>query len=353
MKEVTEPKIDQDALRLRRWAISVGLLVAISCFAMMYAAEMVGTKIIDARDSWKEMNQESLKVNAHLEGLLREVGYGGFIHHWKNWILRRDERDRQALIGARQRLHAQLEGYRSVPRISDAELKALDRVETTFDEYFVRYQESLSPGLISRSAEDMEKALVVSDTLAIRAMDELIEAAKAREKLQNVRTDASIEGSLAFLHARFGLIILVLLTGGLVVALIRHLSQSHAEVKAAREHMDTLLHSSPVAMVLVDKTGNLRRWNEQATKLFGYDNEEMKGLTVEDLMPEPYREGHPERRHAYMDDMALRKKVSEGRSMLVRDSFGKKIPVTTYLSYLASSDDPLVIAALVRDGGAV
>jgi len=57
-----------------------------------------------------------------------------------------------------------------------------------------------------------------------------------------------------------------------------------------------LLEAAPDAMVIMNKEGRLVLVNTQTERLFGYTREELLGATVELLVPERYRSGHPAHR---------------------------------------------------------
>jgi PAS domain S-box-containing protein len=62
---------------------------------------------------------------------------------------------------------------------------------------------------------------------------------------------------------------------------------------------ERLLNATPDAVVITDADGVVTVVNEQALELFGYAREELVGHKVEMLIPERYRERHPDHRRAY------------------------------------------------------
>lgn len=62
---------------------------------------------------------------------------------------------------------------------------------------------------------------------------------------------------------------------------------------------ERLLQATPDAIVITDSEGTITVVNDQAVELFGYPREEMLGKRVEILIPERFRERHPDHRRGY------------------------------------------------------
>ncbi len=71
-------------------------------------------------------------------------------------------------------------------------------------------------------------------------------------------------------------------------------SQKKAEekLKDSEKKYKSLTESANDAIISADKAGNIVFWNKGATRLFGYEESEVMGLSLTILMPERYREGH-------------------------------------------------------------
>lgn len=88
-----------------------------------------------------------------------------------------------------------------------------------------------------------------------------------------------------------------------LVAAIRDVSErtrlrGRAEIAAAQ--LRAFFDSAPDAMVVVDADGIVRFANPRVTEVLGYDVDEVVGRPVEILVPEQFREGHPELRSRYV-----------------------------------------------------
>src|ERR1700676_1472484 len=92
----------------------------------------------------------------------------------------------------------------------------------------------------------------------------------------------------------------------------------------ARHILEALFESVPEAVVISDENGCILRVNVQVEKLFGYSRDELRGLPIELLLPEQFRDVHlgrgdhqDQRRGAL--DMGLEQcgKHKDGREFLI------------------------------------
>ncbi|MCC7271668.1 MAG: PAS domain S-box protein [Alphaproteobacteria bacterium] len=65
-----------------------------------------------------------------------------------------------------------------------------------------------------------------------------------------------------------------------------------AELELRAAYLQSILDTVPDAMVVIDESGVIERFNSAAERLFGYGAHEVAGQNVKILMPSPYREEH-------------------------------------------------------------
>ncbi|TLS73538.1 PAS domain S-box protein [Mariprofundus erugo] len=72
----------------------------------------------------------------------------------------------------------------------------------------------------------------------------------------------------------------------------RHLDQMTArkrEIEEQAERMEAILDTAMDGIISIDVNGNILTFNQAASAIFGYSEEEVRGESVKLLMPEPYR----------------------------------------------------------------
>src|SRR3982751_2753378 len=103
-----------------------------------------------------------------------------------------------------------------------------------------------------------------------------------------------------------------------------------------------IFQSMSEGIVMVDVDGVIKIANPVAEQIFGYTNDELCGLLMENLLPERYRGGHVSFRQAFNNDPHPRR-MGFGRDLTALRKDGTEFPVEISLSYTKMKGNLLVM----------
>ncbi len=112
------------------------------------------------------------------------------------------------------------------------------------------------------------------------------------------------------------------------------------------ERFRRVVEFSPIAKVMVNMAGTIEMVNRQAEHLFGYDREDMLGNSIEMLLPERFRQQHPQWRRAFFNDPQSRP-MGAGRDLFALHKDGSEFPVEIGLNPIETDEGPMVLSAIV------
>jgi PAS domain S-box-containing protein len=110
---------------------------------------------------------------------------------------------------------------------------------------------------------------------------------------------------------------------------------------------EALFETAPDAMIVSDATGHIVLANPQAQRLFGYESTQMRGLSVDALVPDSVRAQHRHHRASYIDNPRPRP-MGTGQELVGQRSDGTGFPVEIALSPIQTPDGKFFVAS-IRD----
>lgn len=119
------------------------------------------------------------------------------------------------------------------------------------------------------------------------------------------------------------------------------------ELRESEKRFRSLFESSPDAIVLSDKSGTITELNGQVEKFFGYSRGELIGQPVEILVPERFRQPHPQRRAEYSEKSRTRP-MGAGLELFGRRKDGSEFPADIMLSPVELAGGRMVLS-VIRD----
>lgn len=278
----------------------MGIVILMSGF-MLYQSKMLSA----LTHNWSLVTAVELERSNKLTKLERSLGYTGFIHHFKNYLLRRSDvyfdKAISSYIIAKENL-TQLEKK----SISEKEKENILVISKTINEYYENLQNAHKYWQ-NLSTEELDKRVKIDDLPAEKALNELRNFIEQEYAIQFESTRLKNEA----LEEKTLFTTLVLIPVMLVLSIVfyfflKRFSKIFSENNVILEH-------SPDGIIYSDEQGNILQANQKARSLFEYTTDEFTRLTIEDLIPDRHRGQHIKTRKDFM-------KKEQHQAMTQRDT---------------------------------
>ncbi len=115
---------------------------------------------------------------------------------------------------------------------------------------------------------------------------------------------------------------------------------------SAEDRFAVVVEASPTALVLTGASGRIELVNRQAERMFGYDRAELRGRTLELLMPERFRSGHVALRDRFRSNMGPRL-IDQRWGLFGRRKDGTEFPLEIGLNPIRLDGEAMVLAGLI------
>ncbi|MBF0214157.1 MAG: PAS domain S-box protein [Magnetococcales bacterium] len=345
----SDPVSSHDALS--NYPFQIRLVILSSLLVILVVLVFGGLALWRFQDTeamWEEYTQRVADISESLADVQRQVGYGGFIHNFKNLVLRRD------IPRYRERIERDLAGMKTAfNRLEKSLILSENRVRvavlrSTFAEYERKYQLALLLIQQGLDSDAIDAQVKVDDHAALVALEGLIE--RANEITEETKTRARASNAAALRFAQLGgvMVLLFLLTASVsMVILLRRTIAAHNRSRLVQTRLDTLLDTSPDPMITLAADGRIVRVNQMAEKFFGYAQDELIGTEIERLIPERFHQAHRGHREGYFAAPSHRAMGSNlSLSALTRD--GREPIVEISLSHSGQGAERLATIT-VRD----
>ncbi|MFY8352524.1 histidine kinase dimerization/phosphoacceptor domain -containing protein [Pseudoalteromonas sp. SSM20] len=322
--------------------LKINLILFISALCNIF---VLGTTFYDAHSLKQAQAELSQTINHNTELLIklheleRTVGYSGFIHHFKNYVIREKQQ---------YYLDAQVSYTKAVLLIEDISqfskdeevIESLNVLKATLIEYnFNMETHFANSGQLTVS--ELDKLVKVDDSFASEAVNNIVEQVLPKVRVVNQKFLQDIEMQLVYSYS-FSVLICVAIIAftSLIVWYINKLNMSV-------DKFSKLFDATPDGIIHADNQGNILAANKAAQTLFGYSQSEFNTKRIEDLMAHSLNKVHKKYRKEFTN-RTQSKNMMDRRSVMGVDKYQQEIPLQIAIGSFAANDEFQSIS-IIRD----
>ncbi|MCW8914440.1 MAG: response regulator [Magnetovibrio sp.] len=303
-------------------------------------------RISNVEELWTVYNQDAVKADQLLKNISRQLGYGGYIHNFKNYVLRRDLEYISNLTKNEEVLYRDLQLLENFV-ITAEEQKALHNIRDVFDQYVRAVdiaENAFNDGL---STEEVDKLVKINDGPAITSFAFLNHSLLTRTRLAEREINNATAAAASMGWVLLAVVPIIIILGVVLILFLRRVMDANANLAEVRDELSMLLRQAPDAILHVGGEGDILRANDRAVTLFGYSRDDLLKKTVEDLIPGRFRKQHVGTSKIAFDKMAQRP-IGKGSVMLAKTYNGEEIPVDISLNFSMSGGNRIA-TVIMRD----
>lgn len=324
------------------------LMIAISVVVVMLIV-IGGLVFVDRinkiEHEWEFYSNNIARESVALSDLYRHMGYGGVIHSFKNYVLRGDDQALQEAYHSHQYVVDHFDEYRAVFYEPELE-EEFNIIMGVLGQYMSNIEVVREMRKEGARPEEIDAAVKIDDAPAIRSLEVLALHMKrhANNQIELVRIKAGDTIDLILLVLAV-LVVSIVLMIVMVVAINRQYLKSKTIAEENKDALDNILNRLSDTVIAVDQGASLVWVNSAATKMFGYEKEELIGANINRLLPDKVRFRHEGLFNHYFESPTPRELSIDSTLHAIRKD-GEEFPVEIALNTVSMNGEHVVIAAV-------
>jgi len=320
--------------------VSTWSTILLLCVIPLFLSGVWGA-ISTLSKEWDQSSNNILRKEDVLHNIKSSLGYTGFIHNFKNYVIRRDEFYFNEATKKISLAMSLIQEYKAL-KISQDENYHLGVVASTISQYkeklnLLKHEEAVTLG-----TKELDRIVKVDDTearLALASLSSLIsnDYRKVQKTTQQQLQQAKWQMILFLTCSLIALISYALL-----------INISVRDSKRSTRNLKRLLQVLPDGLLVIDSDGTIVVASDQALKIFGYQSDELLGREVEYLISGGKKLEHIAWRESFMRKPEKREMGADNSKVKGLHKSGRHIPLTIAISQMEVAEEKYGVA-LVKD----
>ena len=196
----------QSSIRAYAIITAVAGLTIISIWAFI---QHISTDTQGVQSRWVQYEQQATERTVILDDLRNAIGYGGFIHNFKNFVLRGTVQYRELVWHDLNKATDSISRFRILD-LTDQELGAISTIEKILADYASVFEIAITEVARGTPAIQIDTMVRVDDTEALRALNTLTMLAVDRGSQHRQSTGTAISNTLSSIQLGYFIIPLII-----------------------------------------------------------------------------------------------------------------------------------------------
>ncbi|MBL6933393.1 MAG: PAS domain S-box protein [Rhodospirillales bacterium] len=304
----------------------------------------ITNSISGVQNGWVAHQKEASQRTILLSELHSLIGYGGYIHNFKNYVLRGSNEYKNKVENDQKNILAAISSFQKLPLL-EKEIAAINQIEMTFREYFKKFDDAKLAVANGRYPREIDALVKVNDGAALRALSLLTQGVIEKAEFHRKATDSAIQDTVKTIGLGIVFIPLVFLSSLLFIFILRRANLAQLEANYAKEQFKAVLEAVPDVIIVSDQDGKITQANNQIEQLIGYNRDEILTMTIEDLLPDRQKNEHHIIRKNFFSGIG-RRSMGGVPYLSARRKGGDEVPVDIALGSFDNNGTQYVVASM-------
>ncbi|PID43182.1 MAG: hypothetical protein CSA52_04280 [Gammaproteobacteria bacterium] len=281
-------------IEAKKITIFIALLTSLFSISFLYYGISLSRSIRQSETLWQNHIREETRENLLFNKIEQELGYGGFIHHYKNLILRQDVRLIPRIEDNLNNLKQYLHAYQNHLEKGSEPYHAITDIARVIGTYENKLKQArLLINSSEHSPTQIDKKMLVDDQEALAAFKLLNDHVLLEQRKKEQEAGEAMKSNLVQFNLGWFFVALFFIYAAIIVLCFFGLNRLILSLKVSRELQESLFGSFPDSVLVVNTEGTIVKANSLASQITGYSIDQLVGLKVESLFPQNIRFDHP------------------------------------------------------------
>ncbi len=170
--------------------VIIGFLFIVGA-VFVVSASLIRSKVADSHVYWAHYQDISSPKDRALNSLVSNLGYGGMIHQFKNYVLRKDQKRLRRIRAAAGAAQGALATYQAVG-VNDQEKAAIDAIRGVIADYTAKTDVVVSMVAEGKTSRQIDKVVKISDKPALEGI-KVLKASVLAQRRSDMTGETKIE----------------------------------------------------------------------------------------------------------------------------------------------------------------
>ena len=188
----------------------IAVIISLSILTLFVSGIITVYNFYSVQKKWEDFIGVVQEKQKHLVAIRTDIGYGGGIHLFKNYVLRGQEKYIDRYMKKKEAVLSSIEAYKKAGFLSGAEEEMLDKAAELMETYGKAIIVARDMRKAGRSIREIDKKIKINDTPFLSALNSLSEECAKQTAQRTSAMTGIVDRTIKTVAAGFPVLILII-----------------------------------------------------------------------------------------------------------------------------------------------